>query len=194
MQISADDVKAGLECYDPEGSIFPRLREGAGVKELTARHVLLILRWKLGRIKEAHARTVSPGNLAKINSALVLAGQLERAPEALEALMTIEEIGLAVATVLLTVRYPDSYTIIDWRVLEALRLQPATTDRWTAADYVSEFLPAVQNFRKRHSHLSLRQADQALWGISLNTRIERLIEGASTASSMPADSQVSNAR
>ena len=179
MQVSPYEVKAGLECYDPEQSLFPQLREGAGIKELTARHVLLILRWKLGRIKNAHAATVSPSNLAKINNALVLAGQPERGRDALEALTTVEEIGLAVATVLLTVRYPDRYTIIDWRVLEALRLQPATTDEWTSTTYISEFLPAVEDFRKQHSHLSLRQADQALWGMSLNKRIVRMAEEAS---------------
>ena len=80
---------------------------------------------------------------------------------------------------LLTVRYPDRYTIIDWRVLEALRLQPATTDEWTSTTYISEFLPAVEDFRKQHSHLSLRQADQALWGMSLNKRIVRMAEEAS---------------
>jgi hypothetical protein len=140
--------------------------------------VLLILRWKLGRIKDAHVATVSRCNLKKINSALTLAGKAGCECEAIDALMSIEGIGLAVATVILTVRYPDNYTIIDWRVLEALGLQPATTDKWTAKRYMEVFLDAVKKFGKQHE-LSLREADQALWGISLNRRIVRITEEAS---------------
>lgn len=177
MQVSVDDVEAGLECYDPEQRLFPKLRYGAGIQELTARHVLLILRWKLGRIKDSHANTVRYSNLKIINGALTLAGQNGRELEAIDALMNVDGVGLAVASVILTVRYPEKFTIIDWRALEALGLLPATTDKWTAREYLERFLVAVQDFAIQNG-LCLRQADRALWGLSLNKRLLSTMDAA----------------
>lgn len=171
--IAYSEVETGLVCYDPEGRLFPNLAMKLD-SGLTAQDVLLILKWKLGRIKRSNAATVAPSNLLKINHAVSLARQPERMCEGIEELMRVEGIGLATATAILTACYPDQFSVIDWRVLEVLGLFPATTDKWTVEDYVERFLPEVRGFADRH-RLRLRDADRALWGISVYRQIGRMV-------------------
>ena len=69
--------------------------------------------------------TISERNLAAINAAVKEACNASRSISALKALEMIPGIGLATATAILTVCYPEEYTIIDWRVLEVLDLFPS---------------------------------------------------------------------
>ena len=59
---------------------------------------------------------MSEGNLKTINKAIVDAKKSESAIAALKALDEVPGIGLATATAILTVCYPDTFTIIDERV------------------------------------------------------------------------------
>jgi len=195
---SDETVEQGLDCYDPETRVFSEIREKLSKGEgLSKRDVLLILRWKLGRIKDSNAKTVSDENLKKINKAIADAKKPENAIAALEALDEIPGIGLATATAILTVCYPDTFTIIDERVLESLDLLPRgyekkrkrkskkakkkkedskyNTEDWTAKEYVEDYLPKV-NERKEKWKRSLRETDQVLWGLSVNRRIEKVIK------------------
>ncbi len=49
-----------------------------------------------------------------------------------------------------------------------------STDDWTATDYFSTFLPAVKE-RSQKWGCALRDADRALWGLSVNKDIEETI-------------------
>jgi hypothetical protein len=168
--------------------VFPKIREKVSKQQgLSKRDILLILKWKLGRIKGSNAETVSDANLEKINEAIVDARKADGAIDALKALDKIPGIGLATATAMLTVCYPDSFTIIDERVLGSLDLYPSgyekkkkkkkkySTDDWTAKSYVDEYLPRVRE-RKAQWSRTLRETDQALWGLSVNQRIEKVIK------------------
>lgn len=191
-QRSDFDKDTGLDCYDPEGRVFPKIASRTTNPKLDKRDVLLILKWKLGRIKDAHALTIADHNMTVINAAVSKAVNVgcEAQIEALEALTRVPEIGLAVATAILTVCYPDTFTIIDQRVLESLDLFPVslpldkrkehTSDDWTPTDYIDQYCPKVREYAER-SHCTLRTADQILWGLSVNDRIEQLI-GMSEAS------------
>jgi endonuclease III len=187
MKDSDRDVEQGLDCYDPETRVFPKITEKVSKRQgLSKRDLLLILKWKLGRIKGSNAETVSDDNLKKINEAIVDARKADGAIDALKALDKIPGIGLATATAMLTVCYPDSFTIIDERVLQSLELYPSgyenkkkkkekySTDDWTAKSFVDEYLPRVRE-RKAQWSRTLRETDQALWGLSVNQRIEKII-------------------
>jgi hypothetical protein len=52
-------MKLSVDCYDPERRVFPRFAQTDARGELTAKDILLILKWKLGRIKDINARTIS---------------------------------------------------------------------------------------------------------------------------------------
>src|SRR5579885_2650516 len=144
MSQSSDfDKDIGLDCYDTEGRVFPKIASRTANPRLDKRDVLLILKWKLGRLKDAHSSTISDHYMTVINAAISNAVNVRRDTQigALESLTTVPEIGLAVATAILSVCYPDTFTIIDQRVLESLDLFPLslpldkhkehTTDDWT---------------------------------------------------------------
>src|ERR1039458_8831671 len=103
--VSSDDLKAGLDCYDPEHRVFPDLSETRKGQWLTELEVLLILKWKLGRIRDIHSKTVSEQNMAVINRAVRDAVMPENKNKvaALKALAEVPGIRLATATAILTV-------------------------------------------------------------------------------------------
>jgi len=184
LPYSADDMKAGLDCYDPEGRVFPDFCEAKHGRKLSKRDVLLILKWKLGRIKDSNSITVNDENMDKINQAIEDARKPNGEIAALTALERVPGVGLATATAIMTVCYPNDFTIIDQRVLGELDIFPSrlaerrpkkhNTDHWTAADYVREYLPKVKEFRK-HWECTLRDTDRALWGLSVSKQVDKFI-------------------
>jgi hypothetical protein len=196
-----DDKETGLDCYDPEGRVFPKIAEKTSAgQELSKQDVLLILKWKLGRLKDGNSQTVTDTNISKINEAVRDARQTSGKIAALEALQNIPGIGLATATVILTVCYPEEFTVIDWRVLKELDLFPSNladdqqsskresedynADDWTAENYLSEYLPKV-SARADRWDCSLRDADRALWGLSVHRRVQSIIDKSEEATGKP---------
>ena len=74
--------------------------------------------------------------MSRINQAIHDALVPEKAIAAIEELDSVPGIGLATASAILTVCYPDDFTIIDWHVLEELGLEPAAADAWSARQYI----------------------------------------------------------
>jgi endonuclease III len=183
------DMESGLDHYDPEGRVFPEIANKVSAGgALTKQDVLLILKWKLGRIKDSNLQTVSDENLEMINQAVKGARTTGGGVNALKALDMIPGIGLATATAVLTVCYPAEFTIIDWRVLEMLDLFPSrmpenkrnehNTEHWTAEDYIAEYLPRVTE--QAHGWgCGLRDADRALWGLSVRNGIAGILGNSS---------------
>ena len=179
---SKTEIEEGLDSYDPEQRHFPNLALGNASRDLTARDVLLILKWKLGRIKKDNHLTVSIGSLRRINRAVRLAP--ERQLEAIKNLEKIPGIGLATATAILTLCHPRLFTIIDQRVLSVLELEPPRlkgrrppryrAEDWKSAEYLKYYLPRMIEIAKEMNS-DLRTADKALWGISVNRDIDKII-------------------
>ena len=176
---SKEDMQEGLNFYWPETRVFPAIAEAEGPRRLTKQHVLLILKWKLSRIKESNRETVSDENLHWINQWVEKASQTGHEIEALKGLDRIPGIGLATATAILTICYPKRFTIIDRRVLGMLGLiSPENvgdwTGDWTAERYFNVYLPKVK-VHAAHWGCSLREADQALWGLSVSEQLKKFI-------------------
>lgn len=183
LRIGHQDMDTGLDCYDPETRVFPKIAAKAKAgRPLCKREVLLILKWKTSRLREDYSIAVGDKQMQIINQAI---GEGRNdALAALTMLQGIPGIKLAVASAILSVCYPKKFTIIDENVLGVLSLFPSslpahkrnryTTEYWTAAEYLDEFLPKVEQFSRRW-HCGLRQADQALWGLSVEQDIQRII-------------------
>jgi hypothetical protein len=172
---SKEDLNDGLDHYWPETRVFPTIADSKGPERLGKRDVLLILKWKLGRIKDSnYDETVSDKNLGLINQWVNKASEPGGEIKALEELDKIPGIGLATATAILTVCFPEKFTIIDLRVLEMLELELRETDGWTAEQYFTKFLPKVKDQSKQWG-CTLREADQALWGLSVKKQIREKI-------------------
>jgi hypothetical protein len=175
--LSKEDYESGLDEYDPEYRVFPKIAERITAGgELTKQDMLRILKWKLGRVKDSNSETVSDEHLKQINNAVNSACKLDCGADSLEALDRIPGIGLATATAILTICYPEKYTILDLRVLEILEegTRPSADD-WTASTYMKEFLPKVRQQQALWA-CSLRNADRALWGLSASSRIAQVID------------------
>jgi len=117
------ELARGLDCHDPESRVFPvvakRIQKG---HDLTKRDVLLILKWKTPSFKKSYSQTVNDDNMLKINKAVRDAAKAGSEVDALKALDEVPEIGLPVASAILTVCYPHKFTILDIRLLGILAL------------------------------------------------------------------------
>lgn len=163
-------LQAGLDHFDPEERIFPRIA-ARNYPSLTDEELLVVLKWKLGRVK--HSDTDILPHRDEVNGAIRLAGEDGKEVEAIRLLCGVKGIKLAVASAILTVCHPGKFTIIDVRVLEVLGLEPSRAEGWTPERYWHEFVPAV----RRHCRpgFSLRDVDKALWGLSVRGRIKEIL-------------------
>jgi hypothetical protein len=140
---------------------------------------LLILHWK-----SARARTKAIDRLKKIvggdfdRATKEIALSLYRAPDSkkrLELLMNKWQFRLPTATAILTVLYPDEFTIYDVRVREVIGFDPIkevfSETSWpqTWDDY-NKFKKCV--IQAAPANLSLRDKDRHLWGKSLSDAIK----------------------
>jgi hypothetical protein len=171
---SKQDMSEGLDYYFPETRVFPQIAQIDGPRKLKKQDVLLILKWKLSRIKKSNDETVSDSKLRLINQCVEKAGRDGREVDALNELDEVPGIGLATATAILTVCYPDKFTIIDRRVLEILGLSPTKAEGWSAERYFQEYVPRVKE-QSAQWGCTLRDADRALWGLSVRDDVNRII-------------------
>jgi hypothetical protein len=170
-------MEEGLDCYDPENRVFPVIERNVKKgQELSYLDVLLIFKWKLGRVTEQNFEMIRDGGLKEINGAVKIAGGSDRGEKikALKTLMKIKGIKLAMGTAILTVCYPDEFTIIDWRVLEVLGLMPVDSPGWNVERYFDEYLPMVKEYSDIWD-CTLRDADRALWGLSVRNNMKKKI-------------------
>jgi len=161
--MKSKEILRGLDCYDPEGRIFPHISR-LSPPRVEPLELALILKWKFGRFKKTDKAIIK--RIKVINKAIRLAATCGKEIDAVTALCTIKGIKISGASAILTICYPDRFTIIDKRVLDMLSISPSDASKWTPADYWSRFVPLIQTFSKRHA-LTLRQADQVLWGASV---------------------------
>jgi len=155
--------------YNPETHLFPEVaRNFADTDALDPEVLYLILDWKAPR-----ARTRHRSRLAKIagsfNAAVVnIAAELRAAtgPEQqLELLLTKWGFRLPTASAILTVLYPDTFTIYDIRVCNTLNAFRQLADaRWSPTVWreYQRYTVAVRNAAP--DGLSLRDCDRWLWG------------------------------
>jgi thermostable 8-oxoguanine DNA glycosylase len=91
----------------------------------------------------------------------------------LEKLIEIGGIGIPIASAVLTVCYPDRFTVLDYRAWETLReLGRVTAVRMPTRPegYFDTYLKACQALAHENS-MTLRELDHALWGWSLRKDI-----------------------
>lgn len=119
--------------------------------------------------KKLYSQTVNDDNMLRINKAVRDAANGGSEVEALKALDEVLEIGLPVASAILTVCYPHKFTILDIRLFGILALYPSrlksnqpskpADEQWTVEDCWNEFLPMVKQ-RSKQWCCTLRNADR----------------------------------
>ena len=144
--------ESGLNDTSEEENIKARL---AGEKYLTKGDFLDICLWKNRRGE--HLYRSNPPDLVEEVSRIALGARHEKLR--IESLMILNGVGYPVASALLHFAYPDSYPILDFRVLESLGIQQPS-------QYTFEFWWGfVQRMRRESRRLGveIRKLDKALW-------------------------------
>lgn len=90
----------------------------------------------------------------------------------LEILLEKWTFSMPMATAILTVLYPDDFTVYDIRVRDQLDIKDFSGRKNEIEKYFSEFLPAV----KKCSGKTLRDKDRILWGKSFYEDLKKLLE------------------
>lgn len=131
--------------------------------------------------KSVRPKTKIRSGLAKAGkSASDLMREVSRAStaeEKVQALLGVWGIGIAMASAILTVCYPDEFTVLDYRAWSVLR-QASAEDlprRYphTAGDYL-QYCLACRELAARVC-LSLRSLDRALWAMSWEEDLRALV-------------------
>lgn len=117
----------------------------------------IIIGWKSARIAGLIEKN-SPSDVAK---ALRFATDKRTSEKwAIETLCRLKGVGVPVASAILTMVYPDKYTIIDFRALEALGIQRG--DGEETVDFYLEYLRTCRSLAQE-CKIDLRTLDRALW-------------------------------
>jgi hypothetical protein len=165
--------------YDLERYVFeevgPRFRTNG---RLDAFDFFCIVIWKANRAKSRIARRLldaGAGSLEEVARKLTEGlADLEEPKERLPYLMAEWGFRLPMASAILTVLYPDDFTVSDMRVCDSVGGFHSTgnrTDFQKLWDEYVQFRTAVEQAAPQT--LSLRDKDRYLWGKSLNDQLRR---------------------
>jgi len=155
-QLSRNEAIAFAARYDERGDADAFV---AGAKILggdySPGNLLRIFEWKTtGRGRSRLLRNEEPD----IHDALRLACMAETPRAAIAVLTSLDGIAVPVASAIMTTIYPDRFTVIDFRALEALGSKSA--DR--SVRFYVLYLDYCRQLAEAWA-MSLRQLDRALW-------------------------------
>jgi hypothetical protein len=158
-----------LAFYNPETYLFPGLAvRFAETSALDPMELYLILDWKAPRARTKHLRRLAERASGSFERAAVeIATQIGKSAnpkDRLRALLETWGFRLPTASAILSVLYPDEFTIYDVRVCDALRKYHDIADHGWPRVWVEyeQFLAAVRAADLPVS--TLRDRDRWLWG------------------------------
>ena len=177
-----------LKYYDLEGYLFrevgPRFREQG---YLDALDFFWIVVWKANRAKSRIARRLLAGGYPTLDAAVrdLTAGiaSLSAAEDRMAYLIRDWHLRLPIASAILTVLFPEEFTVYDVRVCDSLEAFHGLADivrferLWMA---YTQYTEAVR--KSAPGGLSLRDKDRYLWGKSRFQELEEAIRTAFHAS------------
>ena len=117
--------------------------------------LVAIANWKAPRAAHHLKSNTAEGITAALNVATDADVSVEQKVEALDELVGV---NVPMASAILTCIYPDAYTVIDTKALDALRLEKPIMSKELFARYLSFCRSAASSLG-----VELRQLDRALW-------------------------------
>jgi hypothetical protein len=164
-ELDSEKLTGLVNLYNLESYLFDTVsrsfeREGT----LSSYDFFAIVIWKANRTKTK----IKEGLKASGNEVGALMQEVSRGETLkakVEALTRVWGIGLAMASAILTVCYPEQFTILDTRAWKTLQGKPVPDlpERFpaTSEEYI-QYCEACRKFAAER-HLSLRNLDRALW-------------------------------
>ncbi|HAX41763.1 MAG TPA: hypothetical protein PLF84_11650 [Bryobacteraceae bacterium] len=142
---------------------------------LTPEEFFSIVIWKANRAKTAVKRRmlahVTPLRAA-VESLTRSIAKSDNDADRLRILTREWGFRLPMASAILTVLYPDRFTVYDFRVCGQLGLDDFSENRGQVEKYFSDFLPMVSAVR---GPTSLRDKDRHLWGKSAYQSLRKFV-------------------
>jgi hypothetical protein len=179
-----------LGYYNLESYLFNTVRQRFHDEgHLSAFDFFSIVIWKANRAKSRIARRLLEGGHSDLEQAVVeLTSSLARQPTAKERLHDLWAkwgLRLPMASAILTVLYPDEFTVYDYRLCEQLGDFHNLPNRSNFDELWRDYQALLRRVREvTPDGLSLRDRDRYLWGKSaveqLRADLEREFNTAST--------------
>lgn len=162
--------------YDLEKYLFNEVHESFKSKHsLTAEQFFCIVIWKSNRSKSKIRNSLANNNqnVKEITEKLYK----ERDPiKKVNLLAEIEFVGIPIASAILTVCFPDDFTVLDYRVWNILKerglvdgSKPTTIERYL--NYVD-----ICKRQAKQLNVSLRDFDRTMWGKSFYNDLVQFLE------------------
>ena len=186
-----EQLKDWLIYYDLEKYLFDVVHERLNNGQFSPEDFFAIVLWKSNRAKGLIAKGLTESKFTRLMTQIASCALSDEGDkERLKLLDDIEGIGLPIASAILTVWYPDRFTVLDYRVWEILRLgyEADLEDEWpkwrgkkipegvpqTTEDYF-KYLKVCKKVREREGMLTLRDFDRATWAKSWHKDLRKLV-------------------
>jgi thermostable 8-oxoguanine DNA glycosylase len=174
-----DSVELGkcLELYDIEDYLFDEVRKRFEEKDtLEPFDFFAIVAWKSNRTKTKIRRGLDDAGKT-VQGLMSEVAQAETSRDKVEVLLQVWGIGLAMASAILTVCDPETFTVLDYRAWETLRaasVQGLPEDYPATPDEYLDYCRVCRQLAERVG-MSLRNLDRALWAKSWRDDLRKLV-------------------
>jgi len=153
--------------------MFQQLKKERADFYLTQNELEEILKWKLrsqyGRQKEQR-KINTPKNIIAITQAAFAVTHKDKDVETtlkLKLLSTLTGVEIPVASAILTLCYPNKYSVIDFRNWRQVYKSDKTKTTYTTAEY-TKYLNAIQEQAKKYG-VTPQEIDIAIWQKDIET-------------------------
>lgn len=158
-------LKEYLKYYFLEDYLFGEVNKNFKKRGyLTPEEFFAIVIWKSNRAKTTVKRGIKKSGKS-IKAVMSAVAKAKTPEQKLDILTALPGIGIPMASAILTVCYPNDFTIADYRACASLKEFSIKIDGNPTArvDSYFEYLNACKRLAKKHN-LSLRDFDRVLWG------------------------------
>jgi hypothetical protein len=171
-------MKNYIDYYDLEKYLFDTVRTTfQKEKQLNAFDFFCIIIWKANRAKSKIANLLLkkgkdlPEQVKQLTSQIY---NIKSINDKLSALMKDWGFRLPMASAILTVLYPDHFTIYDTRVCDILNKHKHIDNRKTFDSKLKGYLEYLEDVKNAEpKFLSLRDKDRYLWGKSFAEQLKK---------------------
>ena len=165
--------------YDLEDYLFGEVRKNFQKRgHLLPEEFFCIVIWKRNASKTKIKRGIEEINktVQAITSEIYKSKDRE---QRLKILISISNMGIAIASAILTVLYPDDFTVYDYLVLGEINREKRKKmkDFSYSKNAISEYFNFLNEIKKfaESRNLTLRDADKELWGKSFYNDLRLLV-------------------
>ena len=152
--------------YSLENYLFNEVSKNFSEKHyLTSEEFFAIIIWKRNASKTKIRDSVKKHKISIHDLTLNIYKEKTQNGK-LNVLISIPNIGISIASAILTVCYPNDFTVVDYRVINSLNKLGLITrqDSVTKLDSYFDYLEKCKSLKDKHN-VSLRDIDKILWGM-----------------------------